>query len=75
MVTFSKTKYNVVNPESSGSSQAGTSSDFKTGMTWQVNQDTNLAEWWDVNAWQPGQWSNEQDRWIAYYNGDWYEWK
>jgi len=41
---FSKTKYNDVDPESTGSSQAGTSSGFKTGMTYQMNQDNKMEE-------------------------------
>jgi len=44
-------------------------------MTWQMNQNNNLAEWWDGNAWQPGQWSDEHGKWIAYYNGEWYAWE
>ncbi|KAK7414535.1 hypothetical protein QQZ08_012532 [Neonectria magnoliae] len=48
-------------------------SGFETGLTWQVNA-ANQAEYWDGTQWQHGEWSDEHQLWIAYYNGAWYAW-
>lgn len=57
-------------------SQAGASSSvpgFETGLTWQMNP-AGYAEYWDGAQWQRGEWSEEHELWVAYYNNAWYAW-
>ncbi len=54
---------------SSGKSQLGGSD-----LTWRTNEQTKYAEWWDGTKWVAGDWSDEYQKWYAYYNGQWCYW-
>jgi hypothetical protein len=56
---------------SSGSSTQGATA---TNLTWRANEQTKRAEWWDGTNWVGGDWSDEYQKWYAYYNGQWYYW-
>ncbi|KAI0403310.1 hypothetical protein F4802DRAFT_315775 [Xylaria palmicola] len=78
LVLFSKEKYNTRTFGGSGSSsqaQASSSTASSGRLTWQMSADGTRAEWWDGTAWQPGRWSDEQRKWVAYYNGAWHAWE
>jgi hypothetical protein len=62
---------NVGGGESSSSSTQGATA---TNLTWRTNEQTKRAEWWDGTKWVGGDWSDEYQRWYAYYNGQWYYW-
>ncbi|KAI1154450.1 hypothetical protein F4825DRAFT_448502 [Nemania diffusa] len=77
LVVFSKKKYGQVQlpdyggePSSSSSAQ-GTAT---TDLTWRKNEQTNCAEWWNGTKWVQGDWSDEYQKWYAYYNGQSYYW-
>ena len=57
---------------SSGS--PGQSKSSGSGLTWQTNEQTNHAEWWDGTKWVEGNWSGEHQKWYAYYNGQEHYW-
>jgi len=43
-------------------------------LAWRTNEQTNCAQWWDGTKWVQGDWSDEYQKWYAYYNGQWYYW-
>jgi len=69
---FSRAGKNVGGGESSSSSSAQGAT--TTDLTWRTNEQTNRGEWWDGTKWAEGNWSDEYQKWYAYYNGQWYYW-
>ncbi|TVY14766.1 hypothetical protein LARI1_G008251 [Lachnellula arida] len=63
-------------PPGSGTSGESSSSGKSAGsdLTWRTNKQTNYAEWWDGKKWVTGDWSDELQKWHAYYKGQWYYW-
>ncbi|KAF2754656.1 hypothetical protein EJ05DRAFT_479092 [Pseudovirgaria hyperparasitica] len=63
---------------SSKESQSGDSSSKESksdDLTWRTNEQTGYAEWWDGTNWVAGAWSDQNQRWYAFYNGQWYHQK
>jgi hypothetical protein len=58
---------------SSGKSQRDGSSDG-FDLTWRINEQTKYAEWWDGTKWVTGDWSDEYQKWYAYYKGQCHYW-
>ncbi|KAK2591446.1 hypothetical protein QQS21_010855 [Conoideocrella luteorostrata] len=71
-IVFSKKKYGVVHFDP----DAGTSDEsvLATGLTWRMDEENQVALYWDGTTWQRGQWSGQHRKWIALYDGVWYAW-
>ncbi|KUJ06356.1 uncharacterized protein LY89DRAFT_790640 [Mollisia scopiformis] len=77
LVVFSKKKYGQVQlPDDGGESSSSSAAQgaTTTDLTWRTNEQTGYAEWWDSAKWVQGDWSDEQQKWYAYYNGQWCYW-
>ncbi|KAF4632740.1 hypothetical protein G7Y89_g5390 [Cudoniella acicularis] len=67
-------EYKPPNSGTSGQSSSGKSKSGGSDLTWRTNEQTKYAEWWDGTKWVAGDWSDEYQKWYAYYNGEWYYW-
>ena len=66
VATTAGAEKNIGGGESSSSSTQGATA---TNLTWRTNEQTKCAEWWDSTKWVGGDWSEEYQKWYAYYNG------
>ncbi|POR39044.1 Uncharacterized protein TPAR_00757 [Tolypocladium paradoxum] len=73
-IEFSKKKYGTAYFTPKDDSRAGQSSQSQlaTGLTWNFDETSQTAVYWDGEKWEPGQWSEEHNTWVALYDGVWY---
>ncbi|KAK3065131.1 hypothetical protein LTS18_009116 [Coniosporium uncinatum] len=85
LVVFSKTRYGQVQvpvAESSSSQAAQTIQNTQpqsaqaatTKLTWRLNAQ-GYPEWWNGQQWVQGQYFSEHQKWMAWYERQWYEYQ